>query len=207
MIYLGPYFFYDAALLSDRPTMVEIGVFTVEKADRFVAAHPGGRAILVEPDPANFATLARRASGTPHAIWNLALAKNDGPMPFHRYGHEQWHSTFNRHECEGMRLVETVTVNGTTLDSLLGQTCMRQCDLLLMNCEGAEIFALEQICNDAALRSDVPQICTSFHCDHIHIYPPEVRDDLLQRMGRYYDITVGTFKPIPYYLFRRKDLL
>lgn len=203
MIYLDDYFFYDPALIGDRPTMVEIGVFTVEKAERFAAAHPGAVVHLVEPDPVNFQALARRAAGRTFLCWNLALSAVNGAMPFYRYGHEQWHSGFARHEREGMKLVETVTATGRTLKLMLNILGVSRCDLLLLNCEGGEIAALEQLAADEALRARVPQICTSFHCDHIHIYPPAVRDDLLRRLGQWYDIRVGTFRAIPYYLFQQ----
>jgi len=93
-------------------------------------------------------------------------------------------------------------VPGKCLRSLLAESCIGEIDLLLLNCEGAELHALRELAEDTELRVRVRQICTSFHCDHCATYPAEERDKLLAALLPYYGYQVGT-QSIPYYLFTR----
>jgi len=203
IIFLDEYFLFKPSLITRKPSMMEIGVFTVNKADRFAKLYPQGRVALVEPDPGNFETLKRNAAGKTHELYELALTEEDGPAPFYRYGHEQWHSSTPRPDMEA---VMVTTVTGMTLTSLLDWVDMKVCDLLLLNCEGGEIFALRQLVASPELRGRVTQICTSFHCSHVKLYPESWRDGLLELMAQWYEIQTGKFLPIPYYLFSAKGV-
>ena len=199
--YLSDYYFFQPI----RPVMLEVGCFTRTCATEWIRHYPAGRAIMVEPDPQNYAKLEKLfaiASREMFQTHRLAIGDMDGIVPFYRYGHEQWHSTTPRADKP---LVETVEVECCTLKTLLDKCRVDICDLLLLNCEGGEIPALEQLAASESLRYRVRQVCTSFHCDHIHLYAPAVRDKLLSALSEWYDIRQGAFKPIPYYLFTRKE--
>lgn len=202
---LGDWFFYDAARVDGGlPALCEIGVFTWTCALAFLKDHPTARIGLVEPDPVNFAKLLpKQIKGA--TLLQAALTDHDGTIPFYRYGHEQWHSSFPRHINEGMPLVAEIAVEGYTLPSILNRCEIGTCDVLLLNCEGAEIYALQQLISDPTLRARVPQVCTSFHCDHIHVYPRATRDALVSGIKRYYYLEADMQVDPPYYLFLRKD--
>ena len=105
-----------------------------------------------------------------------------------------------------MEAVMVTTVTGMTLTSLLDWVDMKVCDLLLLNCEGGEIFALRQLVASPELRARVTQVCTSFHCSHVKLYPESWRNGLLELMAQWYEIQTGKFEPIPYYLFSQRKL-
>ena len=213
--YLDEYHFYDPALVRvGRPTFVEIGVFTGGKLQKFMARYPSAKAALFEPEPVNFAKLMREARNpSPHGSvtrHNVALAEHDGPLPLYVYDHEQKHSTLPKHLSEQASfypLKRTIQAKGLGPLSLLRSTGFGEIDCLLLNCEGAERYLFEQLETDAALRGMVRQFCTSFHCDHCRAYPVAVRQRATEKLAQWYDRQPGTFKPIPYYLWRRKDLL
>ena len=127
-------------------------------------------------------------------------------MDFFIYPHEQWHSGFPRHINEGMKLERTEQVYGATLSHLMDWMRVETCDLLLINAEGGEILAMEQLCTNAKLRERVTQFCTSGHFQHVHIYPKEVWDNLITRLSQWYTISQRVAVPeIPYYLWTRKN--
>lgn len=204
-LYIDDYYYLDPARMRPEPTVVEIGVFTTEKMLNLKARWPKARVILIEPDPCNYAKCARLADAAGFEHHPFCLAEQSGPMPFHHYDHEQRHSGFPRHVNEGLALQETFTVEGRTLHDLLADIGVDVCDYLALNCEGGELFALWAIIHDPDLRARIPQICTSFHCDHCQIYPKAERRAALDAMGCYYAVETGTFKPIPYYLFSRRQ--
>jgi hypothetical protein len=74
-----------------------------------------------------------------------------------------------------------------------------------LNCEGGEVAAFQQLVRDPELRARIPQVCSSFHCDHVKIYPREVGQDCLNRMIEWYEIRRNDVIPnIPYFLMTRK---
>ncbi len=215
-VYLDEYHFFDPALVRvGRPTFVEVGVFTGGKLRKFMGRYPSAKAALFEPEPVNYAKLLRETtpSPSPHGAVqriNAALGEQDGPLPFYVYDHEQKHSTLPKHLSEQAGfypLHRTLQVKGLGPLSLLRSTGFGEIDCLLMNCEGAERYLFEQLETEPALRGMVRQFCTSFHCDHCRAYPVAVRQRAMRELGRWYDIIPGAFKAIPYYLWRRRDLL
>ena len=207
-MYLDDYFFYDPALLDGTPAIMEIGVFTCHKVLTLHEAYPHIRACLVEPDPGNWETLFRAISLLPPIVracvdpYRYALMPHNGICDFYRYQHQQFHSNFARHVNEPEKVLQDVVqVKGVTLPRLLDIAGLKRCDLLLLNCEGAEIYALEALLASEELRGRVGQICCSPHCYHVPVYPPKVWDDLMTRLKELYKVRQGKFKPIPYFLF------
>ena len=201
---LDEYFFFHPEQMRAKPVMMEIGAITPDRTAKFFDYYPGGQAVFVEPDPDNFKKLAGLIpSRGLVTLVNDALAAEDGPVTLYRFGHEQQHSTFPRHETEGMKLAGTVTVRGKRLRTLLDENQIAELDLLLLNCEGAELHALRELVADASLRARVRQICVGFHCEHVKTYPTAERDKLLAALDPLYTWQTGHAN-IPYYLFRRK---
>jgi len=202
----GAFFLYDPARVSRKAgpaVIVEIGCFTLRREEFLRRRHKPLWYFAVEPDPENYLKLcAEIGSRKEIRAFERALAGADGPMPFYRYGHEQWHSGFPRHRTESLELQETTTVQGRTLRSLLLEVGVGQCDLLLLNCEGAEIFALEQLAQDAALRASVTQISCGAHFSHVRIYPESRWITACAKLEPYYKITAGEHPTLlPYFHF------
>ncbi len=209
--HIDDYFFYDDALMGAEPTIVEIGVFTVEKAIKLRERYPTARALLIEGDPVNFRALTTRCreniACSAFECANLALAERNEPVVFYHYQHEQFHSTFPRHisEPDKVKLIAANKIDGITLEGILHKFSIARLDLLLLNCEGAEIFALEELSRNDKLRPRIRQICTSAHFKHIQIYPEAAWNAMVHALGNWYDIQSETPVPnIPYYLFRAK---
>jgi FkbM family methyltransferase len=202
----GAFFLYDPARVPYyRPAViVEVGCFTLRREEFLRRRHRRVWYFAIEPDPENYRKLCLEISMTHRrSLWAFerALAEKDGPMPFYRYAHEQWHSGFPRHRTESLELQETTTVQGRTLRSLLSEIGVEQCDLLLLNCEGAEIFALEQLAGDPALRDHVTQISCGAHFSHVKIYPESRWVTACARLDPYYEITPGDHPTLPYFHF------
>lgn len=211
MFPIGPYFRCEESMMTDAPTVMEIGVFELVSVRAVLARWPKAKYVCVEPSSVNYATLCRAVaeSGLPesHDLTTLqrALSYADGPMPFYDFGHEQWASGFPRHETEGKSLKGTETVQGCTLRSLLDVAAVERCDLLLLNCEGAERFAMRQLGWDPGLSWRVTQFSSSSHCRHIHIYPQSDWDSAVAALAPFYGVQSHEPVPnIPYYLFTRK---
>lgn len=205
---VGEYFFAEERLMPHNPNVVEIGVFTSDCAKIIMQRWPGARYCCVEPSSVNFVKLLDAARGVVSNChcYRAALANRDGLMDFFIYPHEQLHSGFPRHINEGMTLERTEQVYGATLQKLLDWMQVEVADLILLNCEGGEILAMEQLASNAKLRERVTQFCTSGHFQHVHIYPKEVWDNLVTRLSQWYTISQRVTVPeIPYYLWTRKE--
>ena len=103
-----------------------------------------------------------------------------------------------------VELKRSADVHGYTLRSLLNKLGIGTCDLLLLNCEGAEIFAMRQLAEQPPLRDRVRQFATSNHCAHVSCYPKGVWDCLMYDLAPHYQAERLPFAAIPYYLFTRK---
>ena len=150
---IGDYFFCDDGRMPEAPKVVEIGVFTVDCAKVIMQRWPKARYCCVEPSNSNFIKLLDAARQVLNChCYRAALASENGPLPFYEFGHEQWCSTFPRHINEGMKLERQYDVPGLTLTKLLDHMRVETCDLLLLNCEGAEVTAMVQIIESAKMR-------------------------------------------------------
>ena len=201
--HLNPFQFFDAdAIATDAPVMVQIGDLTGETAGAFLSLYPAGRAVVVEADPDNYATLlANKAQGieTVHA----ALAETDGPIAIHRYRKATASSVFPLHDITGEPLRGSATVAGYTLRSLLALCRLDRVDLLLMNCEGAELYALREIAADAWLSQRIGQLCVAMHDRAHHIYARQAGEEALHALEPTYDAIWGK-TDLPYVLLVRR---
>ena len=203
-IVIDGYFFFDKDKIPDVPVIVEVGAYSLHEIQPLSARYPYSRIVVVEASPTCCQNLK------PHlhlfqnlSVYNVALASADEDVRINEYK-EGWdaNSIYDR-KAEGLVPVNSPVVPGRTLKSILDMCVITDLDLLLLNCEGGEVFALEQLLADAALRSRVNQISLSFHCDHVKIYSASVRDNLLSQIAEYYDITKGTDE-VGYYLMVKK---
>ena len=204
LTHLNPFQFFSLdAIATDAPVLVQIGDLTGETAGAFLSLYPAGRAVIVEADPANYAALvaANKAPGieTVHA----ALAERDGPIAIHRYCKPTASSIFPLHDITGEPLRGSASVDGYTLRALLALCHVDRVDLLLMNCEGAELYALREIAADAGLSARIGQMCVAMHDRAHHIYPKRDADSALQALEPSHDAIWGKTS-LPYVLLIRR---
>ncbi|MEP9349368.1 FkbM family methyltransferase [Xanthobacter sp. KR7-225] len=159
--------FFDEAYLAGMPlgvkegaTVVDIGAnigaFSVFAATRF----KGCRVIAFEPDPVNFAVLARNAEGVPaRAITPVerAIAGSAGTLVFHRGDAEGVSTSGSLVRSTG----EKITVEAVTLEEAFAAQGIATCDLMKMDCEGAE-FDILYGASDAVL-ARIRQMVVEIH--------------------------------------------
>ena len=201
---LGHYMFYDEALMPKRPTVLHIGAYNLAFARTLANRHPLARLILYEADPL-LADYMRQDDPMPPnvTIWNAALTAETGKVNFYRHNTPTAGSLFAN--CPGQVDSGKVRVAGKSFVQILADNFLERVDLLMLNCEGAEIYALKAILKHPKLADVIRQMCVSFHCGHIAIYDPAVRDVLLRRMGVRYRVVPGD-AGMNYYLLIRKGI-
>ena len=182
------HFFFDSDRMPAAPRVVEVGAYSAHAAAPLLGRYPECRFAAVEASRDGFDRLKAALAPFPGAVvLRCALAGADGEVAFNEYeGGLDASSVFDR-KAEGLVPARTTKVEGLSLGSLLDRVGFPAVDLLLLNCEGAELFALRQLVADAGLRARVGQVCVSFHCEHVRIYSREVRDELLAWLYPCYD--------------------
>lgn len=199
------YYFFDAARMPKSPVVLEVGAFSSDAVRVLSGLYPAGRFTLVEASPTCYGMLQEHIKGIPNTnALNFALAVADEDVAFHEF--EEGPNAFSLFAREAevkdkqLRPSKVVTVSGKRLSSLLDIAQIATADLVLLNCEGGELFALEQLLADESLRKRIGQLCLSFHCDHVKIYSPDIKEDLLRRLAPHYEIIRGDDKIVGYYL-------
>jgi len=197
------YFFFDADLMPENPAVMEIGAYSAHAVAPVLNRYPHASFSVIEASPLCFRMLKTSTEPYNVHVINLAIADKDDYVTLNEYAEGlDANSTFDR-KSEGLTLTKATKIMGLTLPSLLEISGFTYLDLLLVNCEGCEVYILKQLIASQSLRNKVRQICLSFHCDHVKIYPTQVRDDLLWGIGPHYEITKGT-DAVGYYLMVRK---
>lgn len=108
-----------------------IGSFTVLAGKRA----KNGRVLAYEPDPANYKQLEKniKANNLSNVILSSdAVLDRQATIPFHK-------DTFNTAESSVFKLGnETISIKSTTLADIFTEQKIERCDLLKIDCEGAE---------------------------------------------------------------------
>jgi FkbM family methyltransferase len=204
--YLDEFFFFEPDRMRKAPNVLEVGVFTLDRAKALRKKYRRARIVLCEGSPANYKKLVSQRIPRRVRTLQYALADRDGPVVMYEFQPE-FQSSFSlypRHTlAPHLKLKVAIHVEGLSLMSLLDECRFEVVDLLLLNCEGGEVAALRDLAKCHALRCRVPQVCTSFHTNAC--YEGKVRMKLLCGMEQFYDVHVGGTREVPYYLFLRRD--
>ncbi len=170
--YLDDYFFFDPELLPSNPVMMEIGTFSPDCAEAMFNVDPLSRVFLVEADERSARKLAQlyETRRPVHVcVLHYALAENDGPVTLYKYGSRNASSIFTRKRHK----TGEEEVSGKCLNSLIDLAKIKRgitgLDILLMNCEGAELYALQELIRNPNLRSHVRPICVGSYCSNIYL--------------------------------------
>ena len=202
------YFFYEPGIVRKNPVFVEVGAYTDHAVRPLKAAYPTSRMLVVEASPTCLESLREYVvlyEGV--QVLPAALAREDGPVAFYEFktGPDGF-SVFDRSE-QGLVVSAKMTAKGMRLSSLLREAGLSEVDLLMLNCEGAELFALEEMAASSALRGVVRQVGVSFHCEYdVVMYEMQRMYEALAGVAAWYDVTMRTTCRPTYYLLVRRDL-
>lgn len=196
LMWLDVCYFFDHATLAECPNVLDIGAYSSERTSKLRVLFPSARIRCYEADPAEFAVITKPALPNSVTIRHGALGPSSGTADFYVYDHQTM-SSLTR--VSGAPPASIVSVPTLTIKDMMLSARMERVGLLMMNCEGAELWALLEILNDRELRERVGQICVSFHCDHVRAYPPAIRNALLAELAQHYSIIPGR-RGVQYFL-------
>jgi len=162
-----------------------VGFFSV-----YAAQHaPEGRVISFEPLPANYETLKKNIfqNGIKNIKpFNMAVARAAGVRDFYEYeGHNGCHSLYYRGNGK------KIEVGAISLKEVLGKNKVVHCNILKMDCEGAEFEIL--LNTGKTVFSKIDKIVGELHTDIQKKYSVDQLLKYLDLCG--YDVTIdaGTF--------------
>jgi FkbM family methyltransferase len=184
--------------------VVIVGARDMHLADGFRNIHSKATIHVVEADPMAIEKLTKMNRSKLTTLHGVALAGADGPVTLYRMTSPSASSLHPMHTVTDKKLDSEVTVPGVCLHTLLQNIKLKTVDLLVLNCEGAEISALEQIAALAGFPDRVRQICVSFHIDHYPVYPVERMNEVLESLNEWYNVRPLRSKVFHYYLLTEK---
>lgn len=162
-IHIGDCYRFKESRLNSSATVVDIGanvgVFTVLVA----AAHPDVRVIAVEPSPTNCTFLSRNV--TSNRLTNVGIARvacggQKGEGTLYKRGQGVHHSLFNRNMF-GSECVPISTTPIWSLQDIFDEFSILTCDLLKLDCEGAEYDIL--FCSSRDTLQRIRRISMEYH--------------------------------------------
>ena len=199
IIYLNNYHYFNETIIPENPVMVQVGVADGVTVTEFAMKYPSSKIYLYEADPNRDMVVNREDT----VFINKAVCGNNRPVNFHVYKNKVSSSMIPRHEFDdNCELVESVKVKGVTINQVMKENKLDRIDLLVLNCEGAELFILDDIIKKK-VGEKIAQICVSFHCPRI--YPEHERDSRLEKLKETHHIICEPHKEgIPDHLLIRR---
>ena len=196
---------YVPELIGEAPILVHIGADTPAMSSWWLDQYPGGSALLVEADPDVVVRMLSSILPPSTTVLHAALYKAAAPVCLYRQNRHTANSVFRVHEVKGAisSLRGTVEVPGLTLADIVARA--GGCDLLLINAEGAEQWALGHLAHDASLRSRVPQACISMHVWEAGWLNAAKVERLRAAIDRQYEVTRCGPPHLCYWHLRRRD--
>jgi FkbM family methyltransferase len=155
------------SLMADRPVVLDLGANEGEFYDAFLRRFTPGRYIAVEPTE----TLAAKMASRNIHVAGVAVARLTGPVMISLESNSEASSILT---AGGNRLVE-----GVTYADLLERETLERIDLVKMDIEGAEMFALGD--SDPDVLRLATQITVEMH-DFCGIINSEQVQGLITRM-------------------------
>lgn len=198
LFYLTKYYYFDMNLVGDKPTFLLIGAYTVRILKKMLSLYPEAKIVIYEAEPSVYQEFSQIPFDGDVKFVRKALSRKDETIEIFKYSEEEASSVFKI----GRRKPKAVnTVEGQTLSTILNEHGIEKLDCLLMNCEGGELFALEQIASDASLRSKISQVVTCYHDDHTNVYTTEVKEEYHNNMLKTHEVFDSRRGKINYYLY------
>lgn len=208
LVWLDRAVFFDRAAMRRGPVILDVGAVTLDLVRRYQALLPGCGIVTYEARQAAYDELTRAPLPRSVRVHRAALAPVSGVLDFYVFEHAAMSALEPWHECGPARLDRVERVDGLTLRQMIVENGLGIIDLLTLNCEGAELWALKELCTRPELRAQIRQVLVSFHCSdgHLLAYPPEVRDGLLAALAQHYVIIPG-LRHTQWFLLVRQELL
>ena len=181
--YLDKYHYFNETIMPINPTVVHVGIQDFDVLSEVKELYPEASLKAFEADPKTFKRMKPVAKKLGIDFQNKALASGKN-MTLNRYKNHASSSVYDRHEfddsCELIDSVEVPTVSWNKLG---------RGDLLVLNCEGGELYYLDMITRKLETRCKFDQICVSFHDPRI--YPTQLKVALLDKLKSHYHIIVN----------------
>ena len=199
-------YMFDEGLLPEEPFVVKIGNFDLNAVWKLLAVRPGARVHLYEADPQVFKKLKEEKLPQRISIINAALTGYCGTTIFYRYEEGEVSSCEALHNLDPTRnLVAKLRVPSISLACLMAGLGVERIDLLMLNCEGGEMYALEALAWNRDLRRRVVQISMCMHGG----MPPRTftlndQLEMLRRLESHYEIIEHTPRSPLWYLLRQR---
>jgi len=202
--YIDAYFFYNPIVLPDNPIIVEIGSFTGKNAINLSKRFKDSTILVYEASETAFNKLSKAVKNIPNCTAvNKALTNYCGKILFHEFkGVPRSSSIYSRPKTQKEhKLIKQTLVNCTNIAGVLEDNAISHIDLLLLNCEGAEIPILQDLYDNPSIQTKVNQVCASFHDGKI--YPREISLKITKELSTVYKTITNDNKKLEYVLFYR----
>lgn len=199
LYYLTKYYYFDQKFVrKENPTFLMVGAYTKRVIQYIQSLYPTAKILIYEAEPSVHASFVSLNLPGDVTFIRKALSRTNETIEIYKYAEEEASSVFKI----GRRKPRAVnTVEGQTLKTILDENGIDHLDCLLMNCEGAELFALEQIADDAGLRDRISQVCTCYHDDHTNVYSTDEKNRVHSLMEKTHDVYDSFRGKIHYYLY------
>ena len=149
----------------ERPVLIYIGGYDGHRVLNYKEGMFKNAEIhVIEACPVNFKNMISELKGLNDIhLYQLAIAKEDGPLKFytwnHRRGSSQSNSIYKKHLRRAKeKNIRKIKVEGMTLDTFVKTNKIEHIDLIKFNCEGSEY---DTIIGDYL--DIVDRIAVSFH--------------------------------------------
>jgi len=186
---LTRFYWCDERLMRPDGVVLQIGVANTQVANALKENWPTMRHVMVE---------ASRKNAWKFVAMNAALAAERGPVKLWLGKKPYEHSTFGKPaSCVGSEIVR-----GLTLASMLDEIELPEVDLLLCNCEGAEMHLLLQLAGHVGC--GVRQACIALHYGHVQYYSLKTLDAMLAQLNGLWDMEFRRPQGLEYVLLTRK---
>lgn len=140
----------------DRPTVVDVGANVGVFAIWARRVLKSDRLIVIEPSPRTVGTLRQnlaRNGVSSVSVMQVAVAGRRGTSTLYRRGRSSLNTLFQR-DRYGSRFEPDAEVSLVTLDDVLHECRLDRCDLLKLDCEGAEYEILFGASDESLARID-----------------------------------------------------
>jgi FkbM family methyltransferase len=158
------------SVMAKRPIVLDLGANLGDFHDALLLRFSPERYIAVEPTASLAAALSKRGL----CVVELAVAPESGPVSFSVKANREASSIFDTADSE--------TVRGISYSDLLIRERLDRIDLVKMDIEGAEIFALGN--TEREVLRVAKQVTVEFH-DFCGILSTDLVDGVIARMKRF----------------------
>lgn len=181
---------FSGIKLNGSSIIVEIGAFNGTLSKYLSDKYKIKKAFAVESSLTNYDILSTSIKNYKNIIpINVAVGNTDGDVSFYEFDNNPNSNSIvkgiSKYERSSIEY-RTSMIKSVRLKSLICNLKILNIDLLLLNCEGAEKYILNDIV-DENLYSIINNISVEFHP---HLYGQKTSIDLIQKLLKFYDFNI-----------------